>query len=165
MGECVQERIILAGFSMGGAGAWHIAAHYPSPWCGVHTGAGFVETIRYNSKQGSSLMAGKTFETPEDCLATMPPCEQTLLQVYDVPDYTRNLLHTPLIVYSGQEDAQMQAALVMQEAFERNGAPMPHLIGEGMGHAYHPTVAEAVGRCPPPHNVFFMRHVLINIPM
>lgn len=34
----------------------------------------------------------------------------------------------------------------MQEAFEAADASMPHLIGEGMGHAYHPGVAAEVGR-------------------
>ena len=45
-----------------------------------------------------------------------------------MPDYVRTLLNTPLIVYSGQNDAQMQSALVMQEAFEQESAtatPMP----------------------------------------
>ena len=46
------DKTILAGFSMGGAGAWHIGAHYPLPWAGVHTGAGFAETCRYNSGEG-----------------------------------------------------------------------------------------------------------------
>ena len=42
------DRIALAGFSMGGAGAWHIGAHYTDHFCAIHTGAGFAETARYN---------------------------------------------------------------------------------------------------------------------
>ena len=137
------QRIILAGFSMGGAGVWHLAAHHPSPWCGVHTGAGFVETLKYNSKQAGPT---KPFETPEALAATMRTNELKLLSVYDVAPYVRNLLHTPLIVYSGQYDAQMQAALVMQEAFEAQSATMPHLIGEGMGHEYHGGVTVELSR-------------------
>ena len=137
------QRIILAGFSMGGAGVWHMAAHYPKPWCGVHAGAGFVETLRYNSKQAGPT---KPWDTPEDLAATMTAHEMRLLRIYDVSGYVRNLLRTPLIVYSGQQDAQMQAALVMQEAFEAQSATMPHLIGEGMGHAYHEGVTQELDR-------------------
>src|ERR1041385_2744648 len=38
------ERIALRGFSMGGAGAWHLGLHYPDQWAVVEAGAGFVET-------------------------------------------------------------------------------------------------------------------------
>ena len=41
------NRIALAGFSMGGAGAWHLGAHYADQWACVHTGAGFVDVNRY----------------------------------------------------------------------------------------------------------------------
>jgi hypothetical protein len=42
-----ENRIALAGFSMGGAGAWHIGAHFADQWACVHTGAGFVDVKRY----------------------------------------------------------------------------------------------------------------------
>ena len=38
------DRVVLFGFSMGGAGTWSIAAHYPEIWAAVHAGAGFAET-------------------------------------------------------------------------------------------------------------------------
>ena len=60
-------------------------------------------------------------------MTIVPSYEQRLLALYDVANYTRNLLNTPLIVYSGQKDAQMQAALVMQVSnphLDRH----PHLI-------------------------------------
>jgi len=41
------ERIVLRGFSMGGAGAWHIGLHYPDRWAAVEAGAGFVDTKKY----------------------------------------------------------------------------------------------------------------------
>ena len=34
-----RNRIALAGFSMGGAGAWHIGAHFADQWACVHAGA------------------------------------------------------------------------------------------------------------------------------
>src|SRR4029079_12060912 len=38
-----EQRIVLHGFSMGGAGAWHLGLHHPSRWCSVGPGAGFID--------------------------------------------------------------------------------------------------------------------------
>ncbi len=116
------DRVALAGFSMGGAGAWHIGAHYPDQFCAVHAGAGFAETARYNGL------------TPE----TYPSeVEQLLWKVYDVPNNVRNLFNVPVLAYSGEEDKQKQAADLMAEAFAAEGRELRHLIGPGMGHKYH----------------------------
>ncbi len=116
------DRIALAGFSMGGAGAWHIGAHYTDHFCAVHAGAGFAETARYNGL------------TPE----TYPSeVEQILWKVYDVPNYVRNLFNVPVLAYSGEEDKQKQAADLMAEAFAAEGRELRHVIGPGMGHKYH----------------------------
>src|SRR5207302_4963940 len=75
------DRVVLWGFSMGGAGTWHLAAHYPDRWCAASPGAGFAETRRYQNIQ------------PKD----FPPSyEQTLWHLYDVPSYTRNLFNLPV---------------------------------------------------------------------
>ena len=123
------DRVVLAGFSMGGAGAWHIGAHYADEFCAVHAGAGFAETARYNKL------------TPEQYPSKI---EQTLWRLYDVPNYVRNLLNVPTIAYSGADDKQKQAADLMAEAFAGEGHELPHLIGPGMGHKYHPEVAKEV---------------------
>ncbi len=73
------RRILLAGFSMGGAGAWHVGAHYADHWCGLHAGAGFVEVRRFLNL------------TP----AQMPPVyTQTLWGQYDVPDCAEPFQHS-----------------------------------------------------------------------
>ena len=41
------SRIALRGFSMGGAGTWHLAAHHPDVWAVAAPGAGFAETAGY----------------------------------------------------------------------------------------------------------------------
>lgn len=139
-----ENRIALAGFSMGGAGAWHIGAHFADQWACVHTGAGFVDVKRYQKL------------TPEK----MPPWyEQSLWGMYDVPDYARNFINVPLISYSGENDSQRDSAEYMTEVLAREGIARPHLIGPGMGHKYHPEVAKEVqalvekavekGRTPP----------------
>lgn len=123
------NRIALAGFSMGGAGAWHLGAHYASQWAVVHTGAGFVDVKRYQKL------------TPEK----MPPWyEQKLWGVYDVPDYAANFHNVLLISYSGEIDAQRDSAEYMTEVLAKEGITRPHLIGPGMPHKYHPETIKEV---------------------
>jgi predicted esterase len=126
------QRIVLIGFSMGGAGAWHIGAHYADKFCAISPGAGFAETARYRRLK------------PED----LPPVwEQTLWGLYDVPCYTRNLFNTPVIAYSGELDKQIQAARVMEEAFAQEGRKLTHLIGPKTEHKYEPeTLKELLRR-------------------
>ena len=117
------DKIVLCGFSMGGAGAWHLGAHYADHWVAVSPGAGFAETARYQNLK------------PEN----YPPWYvQTLWGLYDVPDYVLNLFNIPVIAYSGENDKQIQAARIMEEAYQREGRTLTHLIGPGMGHKYHP---------------------------
>ena len=123
------DRIALAGFSMGGAGAWSVGAHYAGEWACVHTGAGFVDVKRY------------TKLTPE----TYPNWfEQKLWGVYDVPDYAANFHNVPLISYSGEVDGQRDSAEYMTEVLKGEGITRPHLIGPGMPHKYHPEVIKDV---------------------
>lgn len=124
-----ENRIALAGFSMGGAGAWHIGAHFADQWACVHTGAGFVDVKRYQKV------------TPDK----LPPWyEQVLWGVYDVPDYALNFKNVPLISYSGEIDTQRDGAEYMTEVFAKYGMSRPHLIGPGMGHKYHPDTLKEV---------------------
>ncbi|HRH98726.1 MAG TPA: prolyl oligopeptidase family serine peptidase [Prosthecobacter sp.] len=123
------NRVALAGFSMGGAGAWHLGAHYPDQWACVHTGAGFADVKRYQKL------------TPDKYPVAY---EQTLWGVYDVPDYARNFFNVPLISYSGEVDAQRDSAEYMIEVLGKEGLKPPHLIGPGMGHKYHPEVIKEV---------------------
>jgi hypothetical protein len=114
---------------MGGAGAWHLGAHFADQWACVHTGAGFVDVKRYQKL------------TPDKY-----PCwyEQALWGVYDVPDYARNFLNVPLICYSGELDAQRDSAEYMTQILAAEGLKPPHLIGPGMGHKYHPDTIKEV---------------------
>ncbi len=127
-----QRRIVLMGFSMGGAGVWHLAAHYGQRFVAASAGAGFAETARYQNLK------------PEQFPVKY---EQILWSIYDVPGYTQNLFNLPFVAYSGELDKQIQAARVMEEAFAAEGRQLPHLIGPGMGHKYHPdTLAELMQR-------------------
>jgi len=123
-----RDRIVLMGFSMGGAGCWHLGAHYPDRWVAMSPGAGFAETAQYQSLNPDQV----------------PPYERTLWGVYDVPEYVRNLFNLPVIAYSGENDKQIQAARVMEAAFAAEGQTLDHRIGPGMGHKYHPDVLAAI---------------------
>lgn len=119
------DRVLLGGFSMGGAGAWHLGAHYTDRWCAVHAGAGFVDVRRYQNVTAENI----------------PPWyEVKLWGLYDVPDYRRNLLNVPLLAYSGEEDKQKASADIMEAELAEEGLKLTHLIGPKMGHKYHPDV-------------------------
>ncbi len=119
------QHIALRGFSMGGAGCWHLAAHYTSKWAVSNPGAGFVETALY----------AKVFAPDKP----VPPWwEQVLWRLYDVPGYVANLANRPMVVYSGELDAQKAAADLMVSAASEKGITLPHLIGPATGHKYHP---------------------------
>lgn len=123
------DRIALAGFSMGGAGAWHIGGHYADQWACVHPGAGFADVKRYQKL------------TPD----RYPPWyEQRLWGMYDVPDAARNFLNVPLVVYSGADDPQRDAAEYMLAILAGEGLRPPHLVGPDTGHRYHPETAREV---------------------
>ncbi|MBI1368119.1 MAG: prolyl oligopeptidase family serine peptidase [Planctomycetes bacterium] len=117
-----ENRVALTGFSMGGAGAWHLGAHYADHFCVVHAGAGFVDVQRYQNVDP----------------ATVPPYEVKLWGMYDVPDYVRNLFNVPTIAYSGEIDKQKASADIMEEAFKAEGHTLPRVIGPKMGHKYAP---------------------------
>jgi predicted esterase len=121
--EIDRDRIALMGFSMGGAGAWHIGAHYTDRFAIVHAGAGFAETAEYNRLERANYPASY---------------EQTLWRLYDVPNYVRNFFNVPLVAYSGELDKQIQAARVMERALAAEGKELKHLIGPEMGHQYDP---------------------------
>lgn len=113
-------RIVLAGFSMGGAGAWQIGARRAGEFCGVHGGAGFVDTRRYTGVDP----------------ATLPWYEVRLWTTTDVPPVARNLLNLSAIAYSGEIDKQRAASEIMVETLAAEGRVLPHVIGAGMPHRY-----------------------------
>lgn len=113
------RRITLWGFSMGGAGAWHLGLHHPSRWSSVGAGAGFVDFYRYQ-KQTTDL----------------PPWQHKTLRIYDSINYARNLHDVPFITYGGELDPQLASSLRMQEEAQPFDAPLKLLIGPQMGHKF-----------------------------
>ena len=126
------ERIALRGFSMGGAGAWHLGAHYAGRWAAVAPGAGFVDTAVYQN----------IFS--KDPKPTW--WEQKLWKLYDVPPIASNFQNTTTIAYSGEIDKQKEAADLMALAFKREGIKLTHIIGPKTGHKYEPQAKEEISR-------------------
>jgi acetyl esterase/lipase len=119
------ERIGLAGFSMGGASAWHLGAHFAGLWCFISPGAGFAETREY----AKVFAPGKT---------PPPPWEQTLWRWYDATEYAANLANSPTLAYSGELDKQIQSAEIMKRFAEKEGVKIEHFIGPKTEHKYEP---------------------------
>lgn len=116
------NRIVLRGFSMGGAGAWHIGLQHPDKWAAIEAGAGFVETLTYAKLPPS---------TPEHHLRA--------LHIYDSVDYAENIANVPTVGYGGEIDPQLRASQRIKEAV----AAMPglkalFLVGPKTAHKWHP---------------------------
>ncbi len=119
------SRVSIRGFSMGGAGCWHMAVHDPMRWLAANPGAGFVDTIRYQ---------GWTQSTP----FPITPTAEKLLRWYDVLPWTQNLRGTHTIAYSGEIDKQKMAADRVVTRAKELGLEFPYVIGAGMGHKIDP---------------------------
>ncbi len=122
---CSRDHVALRGFSMGGAGAWHIGAQHVDLFAAITPGAGFVETAEYSKVDA----AGK-----------VPPTEweRKLFSLYDVPGYVLNLSNRPVYLYCGDEDPARWQGLKMVEAAKARGFEIPELLGPKTGHKYHP---------------------------
>jgi len=119
------NRILVRGFSMGGAATWHIAAHHAGLWAAAAPGAGFAELQRYQ----------KISDADRDA---MPAWYTKLWRLYDATGYAANLFNTTVVAYSGEIDPQRQAATIMGEAMATEGMTLTHIIGPQTPHRYHP---------------------------
>ena len=115
------RRITLWGFSMGGAGAWHLGLHHPSRWSSVGPGAGFVDFYKYQEQ---------TEQRPDH--------QHKTLSIYDVVPYALNAYNVPVCTYGGEIDKQLLASTTMVERAKRLDVPIKLLIGPGTGHRFHP---------------------------
>ena len=120
-----RSRLVNAGFSMGGASAWHLGVHHSGLWAVTHTGAGFAETAEY----AGVFTAGKT---------PPPWWEVILYRWYDATVAVANFANHPVLAYHGSEDKQTQATVVMQRYAEKEGVKIEKFIGPGVGHKYEP---------------------------
>ena len=147
-----EDRILVRGFSMGGASTWQFGTHYAGLWAAIAPGAGFSESAQFLKLDLSGENA--------------PPWwEQKLFHLYDATDYAVNLFNTPVVAYNGENDGQKQAADMMERAMAEEGLRLIRIVGPKTGHSYHPDskveidrILDAIaerGRDPYPRKVRF----------
>lgn len=116
------DRTVLRGFSMGGAGSWHLGLHHPDHWVAVQPGAGFTTTIGY----------AKNLPKP------LPAWQSRVLNLYDARASAENACMVPVVAYSGADDPQMDAARQIEEALKTAKDIPPlrfsHIVAPGLGH-------------------------------
>jgi predicted peptidase len=146
-----RDRMVMAGFSMGGASAWSYIVHYADRWVAAAPGAGFAETRVF--------LRGDLARQPQNAV------QQTLWHMYDATDYAVNTFNVPVVAYSGANDGQKQAADAMAAAMLDEGLTLEHVIGPNTGHSYEVGARQQVqdrldqlagkGRNPVPNEVRF----------
>ena len=119
------NRILVRGFSMGGASTWQFGAHYAGLWAAVAPGAGFSETPQFLHLNLTGPNAP-------------PAWEQKLWHLYDPTDYAVNLYNVPTVEYHGEIDPQKQAADMMARAMAEEGMRLVRVVGPQTPHRYHP---------------------------
>jgi pimeloyl-ACP methyl ester carboxylesterase len=140
------NRIVLTGFSMGGASGWQFATHYSDLWAATSAGAGFTETRRFLNLRFDPVWY-----------------QLTLWHMYDSVDYAANLFNVPMIAYAGEIDPQKQASDAMLTAMDAEGIKQERIIGPNTQHMYEPGARKElmarldelarIGRDPAPKQV------------
>jgi dienelactone hydrolase len=115
------RRIVLWGFSMGGAGSWHLGVHHPDKWCSVGPGAGFVDYYKYQNRT-----------------EPLPPHQHAVQPVYNALEYALNAFNVPICTYGGELDKQIAASQLMVDAARAEGVEIKFLIGPKTEHKFHP---------------------------
>lgn len=113
-------RQVLRGFSMGGAGSWHLGLHHPDRWSVVGPGAGFTTTHGY--------IKG----LPE----RLAPQQEACLRIYDAVAYAENASNVSVVAYGGDQDPQLQAAQNIEAKLKPLAIPMTLLVAPGLAHAF-----------------------------
>ncbi len=149
------DRIILRGFSLGGAGAWHIALHHPGSFAAAEIGAGTYP--RRASMPG------------------FPPHQAATLRIWEnILDWSLNAHNLPIAGHDGDTDTgvaaippdppgtkhrgQLESSLRVRAHLEKEGfasegapdflrakgTPSIFLISQNTGHGVSPLVRERV---------------------
>jgi hypothetical protein len=119
------RRVVLRGFSMGGAGTWHIGLRHPFEFAVLGPGAGFSTTREYIGEK----KFGEQPEYIEKCL-----------RIYDAVDYAENVFNVPVVAYSGEKDKQKLAADLIEAKLKSFKEPhtFTHLVAPGLEHKQPP---------------------------
>jgi len=118
------RRVVLKGFSMGGAGTWHLGLRHPDRFVALQPGAGFTTTHGYIGN------------LPK----TLPSPQEEMLTIYDASNYAGNVANVPVVAYSGEIDKQRQAAVNIENQLVKLGLSnrMTHVVAPGLDHKFPP---------------------------
>jgi len=118
------EKIVLRGFSMGGAGTWHFGLHHPTMFAVMGPGAGFTTTHGYIGNLPKEL----------------PDYIEKCLRIYDAKLYAENAFNIPVVAYSGEKDPQKKAADIIEAELKNFKEPhsFTHIIAPGLEHKQPP---------------------------
>src|SRR5207249_2209380 len=99
------NRIVLRGFSLGGAGAWHIAMHYPDRFAAAEIGAG---TVSRRAQQPG-----------------LEPYQIAAIRIWEnISEWALNIFNLPLAGHDGENDpGQLESSLRARAQLEREGFP------------------------------------------
>ena len=98
------ERILLRGFSLGGAAAWHLALQQPDRWAAAEIGAG--------------TYPGRLLYSPNP----FPPYQLGPLHIYEnIIDWSLNAYNVPIAGHDGDKDPQVATV-----GAPRGSAPTPN---------------------------------------
>ncbi|MFN9264020.1 MAG: hypothetical protein ACK6DY_11065 [Acidobacteriota bacterium] len=105
-----RTRVALRGFSMGGAGVWHLALHHPGEWASVEAGAGDNESHRMR------------------LITDLAPHQQLLCRIFDNTfEWMLNVFNMPFIGYVGEMDGVFSKHIAARRQLAQEGF---HLEGE-----------------------------------
>ncbi len=114
------ERVVIRGFSMGGAGSWHLGFHHPFRFAAMGPGAGFSVTHGYI----------------KDIPNPLPEPQEATLRIYDAVDYAENAVDIPVVAYSGGNDPQKASADNVEKALQKfpEKVRFTRLVAPGLEH-------------------------------
>lgn len=109
------DRIILAGFSLGGAGSWQCGLHHPDMFCGLEIDAGVI---------GNRV----SFDG-------MTPVQKAAQATYGIMiDHALNVWNVPLVAYAGANDGQLLSSTNIRKQLTKEGFTIDQLstyVGKG----------------------------------
>ena len=152
-----EDRMVVRGFSLGGASCWHFTVHHAWRFAASAPGAGFSETAEFlDVFQNEKLQPF--------------PWEPKLWRLHDATANALNLAMTPVVAYSGADDRQIQAAQAVEKSMAALGMDLTHLVAPTTGHKYEPATKAELnrridalarqGRVRVPPRVLFTTHSL-----
>jgi acetyl esterase/lipase len=101
------DRVVLAGFSMGGAGAWQLGLHCPDQFAAIEVDAGVLGTRRNTTG--------------------LSPAQKAQTAIYGLMiDHAVNTFNLPTVAYAGENDKQLASSTSIREQLVREGFTIEH---------------------------------------